>query len=65
VRYPRQCAAVIAGGRAHQSSRGGFVTKAMDRITDADDLERIQAKPMRFVLRVDALEGERSREALE
>jgi len=37
----------------------------MDRITDADDLERIEAKPMRFVLRVDALDGERSREALE
>jgi len=65
MRYPRQRAAVIAGGRAHQPARGRFITEAMDGITDADDLERIEPEPMRFVLRVDALDAERSREAAE
>ena len=46
-------------------SRRGFVTKAMDGITDADDLERIETEPMRFVFRVDAFDAERGREGLE
>ncbi len=65
VRDPCDRSAVIARCRADQAARGGFVTKAMDGITYAEDLERVEAEPAGFVFRVDSLDAKLGCQCLE
>ena len=59
VRNPGDRTSVIPGGCTHEPPRGRFVAKAMHRVTNADDLERVQSESVCFVFRVDTLNAER------
>jgi hypothetical protein len=56
MRDPCDRPPVVARCRAHQAARGSFVAKAMDGITYAEDLERVEAEAAGLVFRVDAIE---------